>query len=125
MNMAAQYLPIFILMLFSLLFVVLLMGAAHILGPKREYYRKQMPYECGIPPTGGVRHPFSVKFYLIALFFILFDIEIVFILPWALIFREYVGSAGDFLLIEMGLFIAVLVIGLAYIWKKGALDWDS
>lgn len=125
MGMAAQYLPIFILMLFSLLFVILLMGTAHILGPKREYYKKQMPYECGIPPTGGARHPFSVKFYLVALFFILFDIEIVFILPWALIFRDYIRIAGPILLIDMAIFIAVLVVGLAYIWKKGALDWEA
>ena len=63
--------------------------------------------------------------YLIALFFILFDIEIVFILPWALIFRDYIHTAGPILLIDMAIFIAILVVGLAYIWKKGALDWDT
>ncbi|OGQ34041.1 MAG: NADH-quinone oxidoreductase subunit A [Deltaproteobacteria bacterium RIFCSPHIGHO2_12_FULL_43_9] len=123
--MTMQYLPIFILLLFSLLFVLMLMGIAHSLGPKSKYPTKQMPYECGVFPTGGVRHPFSVKFYLIALFFILFDIEIVFILPWALIFRDYIDRVGAVLLIDMAIFISVLVIGLAYIWKKGALDWET
>lgn len=111
-------------MIFAGLFVASLMVLSHILGPKRRYAKKNMPYECGIPPTGGVRHPFSVKFYLIALFFILFDIEIVFIFPWALIFRDYVDKIGAILLVDMGIFITVLVIGLAYIWKKGALEWE-
>lgn len=120
-----QYLPVFILFVFSLLFVFLLIGIAHILGPKKEFFSKQSPYECGIPPTGSSRHQFSVKFYLVALFFILFDIEIIFIFPWALIFRDYIHKVGGILIIDMGIFISVLVIGLAYIWKKGALDWET
>ncbi|HLB59247.1 MAG TPA: NADH-quinone oxidoreductase subunit A [Bdellovibrionota bacterium] len=122
--MQSQYLPILLLIVLGGAFVGLLLGVSHLLGPHFKSPAKQMPYECGVPISGGVRHPFSVKFYLIALFFILFDIEIVFLFPWALIYRRVIDQAGVVILVDMAFFVAVLLIGLAYIWKKGALEWE-
>ncbi|HEU0264864.1 MAG TPA: NADH-quinone oxidoreductase subunit A [Geobacterales bacterium] len=83
------------------------------------------PYECGCEPVGSARERFSIKFYLIARFFILFDIEAVFLYPWATIYRSLLGtSLGLFMLVEMGVFIAILLVGYIYIWKKGALEWE-
>jgi NADH-quinone oxidoreductase subunit A len=87
---------------------------------KNEYDRsKESPYECGIPPTGDARTRFSVKFFLVAVLFVIFDIEGVLILPWAAMFKKL----GVFGFVEMMIFLGVLVIGLAYVWKKGALEW--
>ena len=116
---------IILMMVFALLLGVILITISALLGRVKPDAKKLSVYECGIPPSGENRERYSVKFYLIALFFILFDIEIVFILPWALIFRDYIDRVGAVLLIDMAIFISVLVIGLAYIWKKGALDWET
>ena len=81
---------------------------------------KDMPYECGIAPTGDARERFSVKFYLVAMLFILFDIEAIFLYPWAVVHR-YLGWFG---LIEMAVFVAILVVGYIYIWMRGAFEWE-
>ena len=99
-------------------------GVAHFFGPRYETPAKEMPYECGIPPTGSSRNPFSVKFYLVALFFILFDIEVVFLFPWALVYRDLVGEVGVVILVDMAIFLGILLVCLAYMWKKGALEWE-
>ncbi|MFQ5946394.1 MAG: NADH-quinone oxidoreductase subunit A [Anaerolineae bacterium] len=91
-----------------------------LLGPRREAAQKRIPYESGILPVGPARRRFSVKFYLVAVLFILFDIEVVFMYPWAVSFRE-LGVPG---LIEMGLFVGVLLLGLFYLWRRGALEWQ-
>jgi NADH-quinone oxidoreductase subunit A len=90
-----------------------------LLGPRRTHTAKQGPYECGVPLFQDARNRFPVRFYLMAIVFILFDIEIVFLLPWAMLFRE-LGIAG---LVDVLLFIAVLGAGYVYIWKKGVIDW--
>ena len=104
---------------------MLLAGAmiAHswLLCPHRPTARKLSPYECGMTPTGDARQRFSVKFYLVAMVFILFDVEIVFLYPWAIIFHEL----RMFGFIEMILFLALVLAGFAYLWKKGALDWSK
>jgi NADH-quinone oxidoreductase subunit A len=94
--------------------------ATTLLGPKLRFAEKQEPFECGEHPLVSPYQRFSVKFYLVAVLFILFDVEIVFLYPWAVLFREL----GWFGFVEMGIFLAVLVAGLAYAWMKGALDWE-
>ncbi len=91
-----------------------------LLGPKRHRAAKQDIFECGSRPVGSSRQRFSVKFYLVALLFLLFDIEAVFLFPWAVLYREL----GLFGLIEMAVFLAMLGAGLVYVYRRGALDWD-
>ncbi len=91
-----------------------------VLGPSLRFPEKQEPFECGERPMVSPYQRFSVKFYLVAVLFILFDVEVVFMFPWAVLFREL----GWFGFVEMTLFIAVLGVGLAYAWMKGALEWD-
>ncbi len=91
-----------------------------ICGPRRPTRAKLSPYECGIIPVGDARIQFSVKFYLVAMFFIIFDIEIAFLVPWAVVLREL----GLFGLVEMLIFIGILCLGLCYIWMKGGLEWE-
>jgi len=97
-----------------------LLGASQFLGPRVRQAVKESPYECGVSPVGGARERFSVKFYLVAILFVLFDIETVFLVPWAILYR----SLGVWGLVEMLVFMAVLVLGLVYAWRRGGLDWD-
>ena len=99
---------------------------SHFLGPRRPTDVKDRPYESGMPPLGSAHERFSVKFYLVAMLFIVFDIETVFLIPWGTI---YFGGAGGalrmgFLLVEMLVFLAILGVGYIYVWKRGALQWD-
>ncbi len=99
---------------------LLLVGLSRILGPRRPKPQKSDPYECGVPLLSDSRGRFSVHFYLVAILFILFDVETVFMIPYAVLHRA-LGVPG---LIEMGIFVAVLGFGLVYLWKRGALEWD-
>jgi NADH-quinone oxidoreductase subunit A len=101
-------------------FGVFLLGLSHLLGPRKFKPGKLDPYECGVPSISSSRERFSVHFYLVAILFILFDIETVFMIPYAVLYKS-LGVAG---LVEMGIFVFVLVFGLAYLWKRGALEWD-
>ncbi|OGQ98342.1 MAG: NADH-quinone oxidoreductase subunit A [Deltaproteobacteria bacterium RIFOXYA12_FULL_61_11] len=114
------YLPVLMVLVFAggLAFVFLV--ASSFLGPKKPSPEKGIAYECGIDPVGTTRFAFSIRFYIIAMLFIMFDIEVVFLFPWAVLFREL----GLFGLVEMGIFLFILVSGLAYVWKKGALEWE-
>jgi NADH-quinone oxidoreductase subunit A len=96
-----------------------MIGASALFGNRVRNRVKDMPYECGVEPTGNARQRFSVKFYLVAMIFILFDIEAVFLYPWAVVYREL----RLFAFVEMLLFIVLILAGFFYIWKKGALDW--
>ena len=93
---------------------------SHVCGPRKRKPGKLDPYECGVQILSSTRERYSVHFYLVAILFILFDIETVFLIPWAVIFRK-LGTTG---LIEMGVFIAVVGFGLIYVWRRGALDWE-
>jgi len=117
--MPGDFLPIAVLIILAtgLAFLVVLLG--HLFGPRRPNPRKGSPYESGMKPYGPGRRRVPVHFYLVAVLFILFDIEIVFLLPWAVVLRE-IKLLG---LIEMGIFILVLLVGLIYAWKIGALEW--
>ncbi|MBI5359120.1 MAG: NADH-quinone oxidoreductase subunit A [Planctomycetes bacterium] len=94
--------------------------ASYLLGPRRNRELKDTPYECGMPILGTARERFSVKFYLTALAFLLFDIETVFLIPWAVVYKS-LGVTG---LVEAVIFILILAFGLYYIWERGALEWD-
>lgn len=118
--MIADYLPIAILILLSTAVAVIVIVLGHSFGPKRPTEAKGMAYESGMDPIGPGTRQMPVRFYLIAVLFILFDIEIVFFLPWAVVFKRL----GLFGLIEMLVFIIILLVGYVYAWKKGALEWD-
>ena len=115
------YFPIGVVLLVAVGQGLLLLGLANVLGPRRPSLVKAAPFECGSPPVGSAREPFGVKFYVVALLFIVFDIEAVFLYPWAMLFTE-LGWAGY---VEMSVFVATLVLGLVYVWKKGVLDWNE
>ena len=100
--------------------VLALLILAQTLGPKSISPVKADPFESGNPPRGDARIRFSVRFYLVAMLFLIFDLEVVFLYPWAILFRRL----GWFGVIEMGIFLALLLIGFIYVWKKGALEWD-
>lgn len=119
------YVPIFVMLLVVVLFVATSILISEYLGRRRRTRGKGTTYECGMRPEGSARGRFPVKFFLVAVLFILFDIETVFLIPWAVNLRALaeVGH-GTFLLVEVGGFIAVLALGLAYVWRKGGLEWD-
>ncbi len=116
----APFLPIAVLIAVATLAAVLIVGLGHLLGPRRPTARKAAPYESGMAPIGPGTRRLPVRFYLVAVLFILFDIEVIFFLPWAVVFRKL----GLFGLLEMFVFIAILLVGYVYAWKKGALEWE-
>ncbi len=120
---AINYLPIVFQMLVALGFVVLTMVLTHIIGPKRKSKEKLSPFESGIEVVGNARQPFSIKYFLVAILFVLFDIEVIFMYPWAVNFREMSLQGFDGL-IEMLVFMGTLLLGFIYIIKKKALDWE-
>ena len=115
-----DYLPIALMFAFAAGFVVVTMVATHALGPKRKSKTKLDPFECGIESQGNARVPFNIKYFLVAILFVLFDVEVIFMYPWAVNFKE-LGVAG---LVEMIVFIVLLMVGFVYIKKKGAFKWD-
>lgn len=119
--MLTEYFPILLFIVAAVLFAGGSVFLSSLAGPRRPLPAKLEPYECGMAPVGLARERFSVKFYLVAMLFIVFDIEIIFLVPWAVIYRE-LGWFGFF---EMGAFLLVLVLGLAYVWVKGGLEWDE
>jgi NADH-quinone oxidoreductase subunit A len=119
------YWPIAILIVFITLVGIIAVGLGYIFGPRRPNTRKNNPYESGMTPIGPGTRRMPVRFYVVAVLFILFDIEVVFLLPWAVIFKEFVKqNMGGFVLLEIFIFLAILLVGYAYAWKKGALEWD-
>lgn len=118
--MLDSYLPILVLILFAVGFALVSVGLSALIGQKKPNAIKLAPYECGVPLIGSARERFSIKFYIIAMLFILFDVEAVFLYPWAVIFKRL----GMFGFIEMGVFILILLLGYVYVWKKGALEWE-
>lgn len=119
-NHLMQYMPIAVMALVALGFVGTTMFLTHWLGPKRKTTVKSDTFECGIESKGNARSPFSIKYFLVAILFVLFDVEVIFMYPWAVNFREL----GLFGLLEMFSFMALMIVGLIYIIRKGALTWD-
>ncbi len=118
--MLENWAPIGIFFILVFGFGVVALTMSYVLGVKKPNPRKLVPYECGITPTGNARERFSVKFYLVAMLFLLFDIEVVFLFPWAVVYRD-LKLFGFF---EMLLFILAILAGYIYVWKKGALEWE-
>lgn len=118
-----EYLPVIAMMFLGLAVGGGAMILSGLLGPKLPNPRKSMPFECGVPPIGDAKNRISVRFYLVAILFLLFDVEAVFFFPWAVVFREYL-SINSFILIEMLVFVAILLLGYFYVLKKGALEWE-
>lgn len=134
--MAREYFPVLVLIGFVVLNAVLIIGLSTLTVRKRPTPVKSTPYESGIPPVGDARERFSIAFYLVAMLFIIFDIETVFMIPWAAYYKQLscarelvggicpAGSVSFFGLGEMLIFMVILVVGFVYVWKKGALRWD-
>lgn len=121
----SQYLPILITFVTAALAASVIPVLSWWLGPKKPTQSKLSVYECGLNPVGSARERFSVKFYLVAILFIIFDIEIVFMYPWAISFRQGIAQGqGIYLFVVMAVFFTVLTLGLIYEWRKGALDWS-
>ena len=118
--MLGAYLPIIVLVVVAAMFGLISVTMSSLIGPKKPSALKLSPYESGCEPVGTARERFSIKFYLIAMMFILFDIEAVFLYPWAVAFRQ-LGLYG---LVEMALFIVILFVGYVYLLRKRALEWD-
>ncbi|MGD0264012.1 MAG: NADH-quinone oxidoreductase subunit A [Candidatus Methylomirabilota bacterium] len=118
--MLLDYLPILILVVLAALFAGGSMVISALLGPRRPTPEKLSPYECGIEPVGTARERFSVKFYLVAMLFIIFDMETVFLYPWAVVYKEL----KVFGVAAMGTFLLILLVGFVYVWKKGGLEWE-
>jgi NADH-quinone oxidoreductase subunit A len=118
--MLGVYLPIILLVVIAAVFGFASLTLSSLIGQKKPSALKLSPYECGCEPVGTARERFSIKFYIIAMLFILFDIEAVFLYPWAIIYKKL----GMFGLMEMLVFIAILFVGYIYVWKKGALEWE-
>lgn len=119
--MLTEYLPVLFLLFLGLAVGGVMLALSWWMGPRtRPATIHDSPYECGIVPTGDARRRFDVKFYLVAMLFILFDVEIVFLFPWAVMF----DSLGGLAVLVMVEFLLILIVGYAYVWRKGALEWD-
>ena len=121
--MLAEYIPILIFLSVSILFAGVVILLSSVFGRKTSTREKLMPYECGLDPIGDARAKVSVKFFIIAMLFIVFDMELVFLYPWAIVFKQF-DQFKVFIFIEMLVFIGVLLVGFIYVWKRGALEWE-
>ena len=123
-----DYLPVLLMFVVAAGFAVTFIALSQLVGQQKRTRTKLMPYECGKDPVGSARERFSVKFYLIAMIFILFDIEVIFLVPWAVVFKTLASpqyGMRNLIYFEMLLFIALLAAGLIYVIKKGAFDWSE
>ena len=123
--MLTLYAPILVLFVLVIGFAVVTLGLSELLGRRRKNVGKGAPYECGMQPIGSARLRLSIHFYLVAVLFILFDVEAIFLIPWAVSARGFAeAGVGGIVMLEIALFVLVLGVGLAYIWRKGGLEWD-
>jgi NADH-quinone oxidoreductase subunit A len=117
--MPQNYVPIFIFVALILILIPLTLLAAKLVRPENPNKEKQMPYECGIDPVDSARGRYTVRYYIVAILFVVFDVETIFLFPWAVKFK----ALGIYGLVEMLIFLSILVVGYIWIWKKGALEW--
>lgn len=118
-----EYIPVLILIGAAMIIGGAIMALTHLLGPKVKSKAKDLPFECGVPMVGDAKRRISVRFYLVTILFLLFDVEAIFFFPWAIAFKKYL-AINTFILVEMGIFVGVLLVGYFYVLKKGALEWD-
>src|SRR3984893_19019598 len=127
-NDLQAYAPLLLHLVLAMVLAGALLTLSSVVGWRRPSKVKSQAYECGITPTGDAREPFSVKFYIVAMVFILFDVEAIFLYPWAYIYRDMFKisySFGVYGFVEMLVYIAILLVGYIYLWKKGAFDWHK
>ena len=126
-NPLTPYLPVLFQLLVAAGIGTGMIVLSAVLGARKYSKMKMQPYECGITPTGDAQHRFSVKFYLVAMLFILFDVEAIFLIPWAVVYKDLlkIQGAGLFGFWEMIIYIGIVLVGFFYIWKKGVLDWNT
>ncbi|MBI3288797.1 MAG: NADH-quinone oxidoreductase subunit A [Elusimicrobia bacterium] len=118
--MMSSYAVVYAFVLVAVAFAAVTLIAAKLLRPSVPYARKESTYECGIPAVGSTEVKLNIRFHVFALLFVLFDVEVLYVYPWAVTAREL----GALALLEMGVFVAILLLGLAFAWRKGALDWE-
>jgi len=119
-HVLVEYFPVLLFLLVATGIGIALLILGNLFGPKKPVAEKLAPYECGFEAFEDARVRFDVRYYLIAILFIIFDLEIAFVIPWAVVFDKL----GGFGLVEMGVFVGLLVLGFIYVWKKGALEWE-
>lgn len=117
------YLPVLLLFIIGIVVSVAVIFGVKLLGPKHPTRFKDMPFECGVPQSGDAKKRFSVRFYLVAISFLLFDVEVALLFPWALAFRKFL-QINTFILFSMLVFLAVLTIAFIYEWRRGGLEWE-
>ncbi len=127
--MLQAHLPLLITLVVAVVLGAVILGLGVLLGPRRASRIKEEAFECGNPPTGDARERFNVKYYMVAILFLVFDIEAVFVYPWAVTFSDSTKGKSAlspvFALVEMLVFVAIILVGLAYAWRKGALEWGN
>jgi NADH-quinone oxidoreductase subunit A len=119
------YVPVAVMVALATIIAAGMVAGSYLLGPKKPTRFKQESYECGMTPVGTARERFPIKFYLIAMLFIIFDIETIFLYPWVVTFHDSTRSIKLFSLVEMGVFVLILFVGYIYIWRRGAFEWDE
>jgi NADH-quinone oxidoreductase subunit A len=124
-NRLEPYLPVLLQLLVATGIGTGMIVLSAVLGQRKYSRMKMQAYECGMTPTGDAQHRFSVKFYLVAMLFILFDVEAIFLIPWAVVYRDLLKKYGSFGFWEMLIYIVILLVGFFYIWKKRVLDWNQ
>jgi NADH-quinone oxidoreductase subunit A len=117
--MPENYIPIFLFIAVVAVLIPITLIAAKLVRPENPHRTKLLPYECGIDPIGDSRGRYTVRFYIVAILFVVFDVETIFLFPWAVKFK----ALGAFGLVEMLIFLGILIVGYVWVWKKGALDW--
>jgi NADH-quinone oxidoreductase subunit A len=123
-SLLTSYIPVLVMGLAAVALASVFVALSRVLGPQRPTPQKLAPYECGVTPIGSARERFPIKFYLVAMLFVVFDIETVFLYPWAATYRHS-GSMMLFNLFEMAVFVAILLVGYVYVWRRGAFEWDT
>lgn len=123
-SMLAEYLPLLIFVGIAVAFGGIVVIASYLIGQRKPTPTKMAPYECGVPTVGSSRRRIPIRYYLVAMLFLLFDIEIVFLYPWAVVFRDFKAVSGILIFLEMLVFVGILVVAYIYVWKKGALEWE-
>jgi len=122
--MIEQYIPLFLVLAFATIFSIAVIISSKLFGPQRPNQEKLSTYESGMEPVGTTRERVSIKYYLVGMLFIIFDIEVIYVYPWAVQFKALFGEFGIFAFIPMLVFLVVLEIGFLYVFKKGGLRWD-
>ncbi|MBW2056782.1 MAG: NADH-quinone oxidoreductase subunit A [Deltaproteobacteria bacterium] len=122
--MLLEYLPLLVFVGIAVAFGAFVVIASYLVGQHKPTPAKMAPYECGVTTVGSTRRRIPIRYYIVAMLFLLFDIEIVFLYPWAVVFRDFKAAFGIFVFVEMLVFLGILVVAYVYVWKKGALEWE-